>query len=165
MTSIAWTLDTDLFFQPQSASAMESVEEAKWREIGEEIRGFRSCRNNWDGLGADAPNPDIIDRAITFVELARKLFSDRPPIRAALGPNGTVAIEWRDKSGVCYEAEFDADPEIHWMAFDGKNQPIHWDLEVPEKSAAREDQDQIRGSAWRTDTITGGDVREFASAA
>ena len=79
MTSIAWTVDTDLSFQPQSASAMESAEEVKWREIGGEINGFRSCRNNWDGLGASAPNPDIIDRAIAFIELARELFSDRAP--------------------------------------------------------------------------------------
>ena len=163
LTSIAWTLDTDLSFQPQSASAMESAEEAKWREIGEEINGFRSCRNNWDGLGATAPNPDIIDRAIAFIELARERFGDRAPTRATLGPNGSVAIEWRYKSGVCYEAEIDADPEIHWMAFDGINQPIHWEWEAPEKSEAGEDQDQMRGSGWRTDTITVGELSEFAS--
>lgn len=165
MTSIAWTVDAEPYFEPQSASAMGSVEEAKWREIGEEIVRFRSCRDNWDGLGASAANPDIIDRAIAFIELARELFGDRAPTRATLGPNGTVAIEWHDKFGVCYEAEIDADPEIHWMAFDGIHQPNHWEWEVPKKSEAGEDQDQIRGSGWRTDTITGEDVREFASAA
>jgi hypothetical protein len=64
-----------------------------WNGTIDELRRLRTYEDGWDGDGAVAPPPELVDSAI---RLARDLNQDRvsPPTCVLPGVNGTVVFEW-----------------------------------------------------------------------
>jgi hypothetical protein len=68
-----------------------------WGRVLEELKSFRTLEDDWDGNGAVAPPPSLVDGAIT---LALSLRADLyvPPDRVVAGVNGSVFFEWHSQA-------------------------------------------------------------------
>lgn len=66
---------------------------------GDELLRLRQLEDDWDGEGALAPPPEVVDQAIQIVQILRA--HDAPPDRVFPPPdrvfprsNGTIYFEW-----------------------------------------------------------------------
>src|SRR4051794_1952575 len=69
-----------------------------WSQVIDDLLALRNLENDWDGQGAEAPNPALVDGAITLAQSLRTE-GRRPADFAVAGVNGTVVFEWHDSSG------------------------------------------------------------------
>jgi hypothetical protein len=66
-----------------------------WSDVIDELLAIRNLQDDWDGQGARALNPALVDGAITLAQRFRD--SGMPPANFAIaGVNGTVFFEWHD---------------------------------------------------------------------
>jgi len=64
-----------------------------WSQVIDELLRMRLLKDDWDGEGALAPHPSLVDGAIS---LARDLQANGTPAadRVLASPNGTICFEW-----------------------------------------------------------------------
>jgi hypothetical protein len=64
-----------------------------WDEVIDELLALRGLEDDWDGQGAQAPEPALVDTALS---VATDFRAERmpPAARAVAGVNGTVVLEW-----------------------------------------------------------------------
>ena len=85
----------------------------------EQLEAMRRLEENWDGYGAAAPRPDVIDLAQAFVGLLEAA------MRKGLSPNGEllhvsptriggVLLEW-ENGLMGHEVEFNPDGSISFL--------------------------------------------------
>jgi hypothetical protein len=67
-----------------------------WQATVESLRRIRSLEEDWDGLDSVAPDPALVDGAISLV---RSLRQWPPPDRTHAGVNGTIYFEWYTPAG------------------------------------------------------------------
>ncbi len=69
-----------------------------WALLIDDLLAIRHLEDDWDGQGAEAPHPALVDGAIT---LAQYLHAKgmAPADRAIAGVNGTVFFEWHGPVG------------------------------------------------------------------
>lgn len=69
-----------------------------WSQVIDELLVIRTLPEGWDGQGAEAPHPAVVDGAIRF---AQCFHADRlmPADRVLAGVNGTVFFEWFTATG------------------------------------------------------------------
>jgi hypothetical protein len=74
-----------------ASSADESWHE--WARIIDELLAARNLPDDWDGQGAVAPHPALVDGAITLAQhfQAQGIW---PPDNAIPSVNGTILFEW-----------------------------------------------------------------------
>jgi hypothetical protein len=72
-------------------SSIQSEADAKWRRSIDDLLELRQLAANWDGEGALAPLPELVDSAITFVREKRNPI---PPSRIVPLNDGRVTLEW-----------------------------------------------------------------------
>jgi hypothetical protein len=85
-----------------------------WQERDKELLAIRRYKNDWDGLGTEAPNPGYIDQAREILEFLKRRNSSAPPARVSLTPNRSITFEWQSK-GYYLEAELFGFERIEWM--------------------------------------------------
>lgn len=85
-----------------------------WIEREIDLAKIRNYERNWDGFDADAPDPKIVDAAVTFLRSLRKREDALPPARIALSPNGSVTLDWMEGSNFV-RAEIENPNQIDWM--------------------------------------------------
>jgi hypothetical protein len=66
-----------------------------WSQVIDDLLALRGLEDNWDGQGAEAPHPALVDGAITLAQSLRR-GGPRPADFAVAGVNGTVLFEWHD---------------------------------------------------------------------
>jgi hypothetical protein len=116
-SAIFWTKPSDT---TESTSRACSIQAdigviGRWAEREAELLKIRKYRDNWDGFGADAPDPELVDVAISFLRELRARNEMTPPGRVALSPDGLVAIEWQ-KGDSFLRAEVQNLREVEWMS-------------------------------------------------
>ncbi len=83
----------------------------------EQLKAMRHLRDNWDGYGAAAPQPEIIDLAQQFIGLLNAMLA-RPfsPAEFHVSPTriGGVLIDWEDDS-IEHEMELSPDGSIGFL--------------------------------------------------
>ena len=70
--------------------------EAKWRRVIDTLLALRNLGPDWDGEGATAPFPEIVDSAITLIKMRE--FRDAmpgPPSRISPINDGRIVLEWQ----------------------------------------------------------------------
>jgi hypothetical protein len=96
----------------------------RWDEMVNRILGLGKLQEDWDGLGAKAPQATLIDSAVELSQSLRQ-HGFRPPSRVGAGPDGEILLEWQDDH-LYLEAEVCAPHFAEWMlAVDGQT-PKHW---------------------------------------
>ena len=91
-----------------------------------EIQAFTDLENDWDGLGAMAPDPEII---LLTLKLITFLSGAIPFTRAVPTPTGGILVEWQLSSGEYLEAEVLKvlkGNRIEWMIQEKKNEYVHF---------------------------------------
>jgi hypothetical protein len=97
----------------------------RWAEREVDLLRIRSCGANWDGFGAEAPNPELVDAAISFLHELRTRDENNPPGRVALSPDGFVAIEWENGNSFL-RAELQNCSEVEWMQVSPEKPTAFW---------------------------------------
>lgn len=69
----------------------------RWAEVIDQLLAARSLCDDWDGQGAVAPDPALVDRAIAFA-LSQQQAGYAPPDFAIPSVNGTIVFEWHGLS-------------------------------------------------------------------
>ena len=96
-----------------AAIGTEGCASDQWCEMLSDLVGMRNLQNDWDGLGAVAPSPDLLESSI---EWARHLQwrGQSAPSSVFAGPNGTILFNWQDENGYL-DAELTEPHHIQWM--------------------------------------------------
>ncbi len=83
----------DLFVGPDGSPAGRT-----WEQLIGDVIALRTLPADWDGQGAEAPPPAVVDGAVS---LARGFQTDGAVAadRAIAGANGTVFFEWHGPNG------------------------------------------------------------------
>jgi hypothetical protein len=99
-------------------------EPSQWDEMVKRIQALGKLQEDWDGLGAKAPQGTLIESA---VELAQSLRQQgfRPPSRVGAGPDGEILLEWQDER-VYLEAEVCTPHSAEWLLSIDDQTPKHW---------------------------------------
>jgi hypothetical protein len=69
----------------------------RWAEVVDQLLAARHLPDDWDGQGSVAPEPAVVDRAISFA-LSKEEDGCTPPDFAIPTVNGTVVFEWHGLS-------------------------------------------------------------------
>jgi hypothetical protein len=64
-----------------------------WSDVIDELLAIRKLEDDWDGQGAEAPNPAVVHTALN-VALGLRATDMPPAARVIAGVNGTVFFEW-----------------------------------------------------------------------
>jgi hypothetical protein len=66
-----------------------------WSRIIDDLLAMYAMRDNWDGLGAEAPGSDLLRSTIDLVCLLKEEPEIPVPSRIIPTPIGTVLLEWQ----------------------------------------------------------------------
>jgi hypothetical protein len=80
---------------PESGLLSEHTDDPvrTWSDVIDELLVFRKLEDDWDGQGALAPDPSVVDTALQVALKFRG--GEQPPAdRVVAGVNGTVFFEW-----------------------------------------------------------------------
>jgi hypothetical protein len=87
----------------------------------EQLQAMRDLVENWDGYGAAAPTPTVIDLAQEFAGLletmSQKSTSNMFVLHVAPTRNGGVLIDWEDRT-MQHEIEISPDRSIGFLHLD-----------------------------------------------
>jgi|SRR6185312_8641069 len=113
MARIAQYLWTEVPVYKELASIASAGVPNAWVRRRNELAAIRAYRDDWDGFGADAPDPRIVDTAIGFLHLLQGRGA-LPPTRVTLSPDGLVSMEWQDGDHL-QQAQVVTETEVEWM--------------------------------------------------
>jgi hypothetical protein len=83
------------------------LDPAEWKKRIEDLEAIRNYQNDWDGQGAEAPSPELMESAISLAQLLLHRAIDAPSC-VVPGVNGTVVFEWQGENGSYLEIEVTA---------------------------------------------------------
>ncbi len=92
------TLDANADTLPTPAPGL------RWNDRIDDLLDIRRLTDDWDGLGAPAPKPRLVDSAIMLAGWMRGR-GVLPPARIVPGLTGTVLFEWQPGPGDYVEVE------------------------------------------------------------
>jgi hypothetical protein len=86
-----------------------------WANLIDELLQFRTLPNDWDGEGTEAPQPALVDWAITLAQ-SLQAKNIAPPDRVHVSVNSTVYFEWHSALGYCeIEVVSPIEAECRWI--------------------------------------------------
>ena len=97
----------------------------EWVSSANRLNDFDRLVDDWDGLGATAPDQDVIESAKIFLSLKRKRDPESPPSRVLATPDGSVIFEWQSGSTI-FEVEIDAPGHANCMLEEPGKSPRFW---------------------------------------
>jgi hypothetical protein len=122
-SSSAWT---SVYVSAQAATRTSSIDAVitadGWMKRESDLKALRRYRDDWDGMGASAPSPYLVDAAVRVLkEIQQRLGDQSPPPSAVSGtPMGRIMIEWRLGNNYL-EVEVVDPHRVEWMEeSDGK---------------------------------------------
>jgi hypothetical protein len=98
-----------------------------WEPAIRKIVELQNLGPDWDGLGAVAPSPELVESAVRLAYL----FSAKgvePPHCVVPGLDGSVNFEWQNPDGTIAEVEIDRPLHAEVMLIEPGKQPRFWDL-------------------------------------
>lgn len=101
-------------------------ERDKWRKVRRALEPLKRLRDDWDGLGASAPLPGVIDTALDLATYMGQR-NHLAPTTAAPTPAGTILFTWDDTWGNVryFELEIRAPNWLTWMQIDVNGSITH----------------------------------------
>jgi len=95
-----------------SSPSLKAVQ--TWCRVLQQLRSFTAAWRPPEGFAR--PAPQVINDAIEVLWRFRDRFPEHPPVRAAVGPDGEIAIEWQWDGGKEYaEVELTRPNEMEAM--------------------------------------------------
>lgn len=96
----------------------------RWDEMINRTVNLGNLQEDWDGMGAKAPQATLIESAVELAQSLRQ-HDFRPPSRVGAGPDGEILLEWQDEH-LYLEAEVCAPHSAEWMLVIDDRPPTHW---------------------------------------
>ncbi len=96
-----------------------------WVSSVNRLNDFDRLVDDWDGLGATAPDQDVVQSARIFLSLKRRQDPESPPSRVLAAPDGSVVFEWQWDS-IIIEVEIDAPGRANYMLEVPGQSPHFW---------------------------------------
>jgi hypothetical protein len=94
-----------------------------WSDLIDELLRIRTLQDGWDGEGAEAPHPALVDGAITLAQDLQAR-GEPPADRVIASVNGTVYFEWHTPLGYReIEVVSPLDAESRWVP-KGSNETV-----------------------------------------
>lgn len=151
MTDITWTHSVSLHFdelsdEDISLSSTKASARSTWSSAEERLLSLRRLGDNWDGMDASAPEPEVVDVALRFLKHQRERGADAPS-RVSAGPNGEIAFEWQFE-GIVLHAEIDEPGKILWILKEPGNPATSWEDEFDKSN-----QDELWGTSEIFETL------------
>jgi hypothetical protein len=136
---IVWTHVRDISPPDhQQGSSDSSVLQLLWLKKEKDLASLRDLSDNWDGFGAEASNPAVIDKAYHFLLLLKERDFVNPPKRVSLSPDGMVGIEWTEGNSYRRAEVCAHENSVTWMSI-LNGAPAQFSTEpLEDKSALRE---------------------------
>lgn len=97
----------------------------EWVSSANRLNDFDRLADDWDGLGATAPDQDVVESAKIFLSLMRKHDPESPPSRVLAAPDGSIVFEWQSGSKIV-EVEIDAPGRANYMLEEPGKSPRFW---------------------------------------
>jgi hypothetical protein len=82
----------------QLVSELGTAPTRPWPLLINDLQALRELTDDWDGQGAEAPKPGVIDAAVRLAQDFQAV-QVPPADRAIAGVNGTVYFEWEGTDG------------------------------------------------------------------
>jgi hypothetical protein len=98
-----------------------------WEATVQKVVSFRDLGTDWDGLGARAPSPELLESSVGLAYVMRDRGVD-PPQCVIAGINGTVSFEWHDRDGTYTEIEIIRPFFAEVMVIEPGQPAKHWTL-------------------------------------
>jgi hypothetical protein len=98
-----------------------------WEPAVRKMVEMRNLADDWDGLGALAPSPALLESAISLAFLFHEK-GVNPPQSVVPGLDGTVNLEWQDPDGTIAEVEIDRPFHAEVMVIEPGKSPKFWTL-------------------------------------
>ena len=111
-----------------TAATGKAVEDAgPWEPTVQKIVEFQHLGDDWDGLGAQAPSPELLASAVGLAYLLYEKGID-PPHRVVPGLEGSVILEWQDPDGTYADIEILRPLFAEVMVIERGQPAKHWTL-------------------------------------
>lgn len=124
-----WTVAHPRVIPADALSVQDDLApQVQWRRCLEDLRNLKALRDDWDGLGALAPDPQLIDSAFVVLRPLQKDGADVPEVSAT--PTGGVFLEWQGDD-IYLEAEIEQPHIVSWMRQRPACKTEHWQEELP----------------------------------
>src|SRR5437667_10595783 len=90
--SIVWTFEQSKEARVTSLTSISAdiVASSRWLDRENELKAIRRYRDDWDGMGATAPNPHIVDNAIRFLRKLNREGEMGAPDSVGASPTGAL---------------------------------------------------------------------------
>ncbi len=138
------------------ASSPEHQARHRWAQCVDDLLAVRRLKDDWDGLGAQAPAGDLVDSAIDLLQILMNQDELPPPTRIVATPTGTVLFEWQ-MDCVYLEGEITEPYHADWMLEHPRGCIEHEETTWPPRRQ-REHASQPSVAASETHCRTCGDV-------
>ena len=126
---VYWSDDAVQTSPPSETSALEASFEERllWDERLRDLARLGELEDDWDGLGASAPEQEALRRALLLVKTLEATGSPPcpPPSRVMALPDGAILLEWQNGSSY-FEIEVGPDYEEVFMQELG-SRPQHFE--------------------------------------
>ncbi|MFO0965196.1 MAG: hypothetical protein U0793_06375 [Gemmataceae bacterium] len=111
----------------EQAGANGSV--AAWRLAIDKVAAFATLEDDWDGLGAQAPTPELLQSALG---LAHAFLQNgvSAPDAVVPGLDGSITFEWHHPGGSYTEIQVDRPLHAEVMVIESGKPPEHWTLPI-----------------------------------
>jgi hypothetical protein len=128
-----------LVAQEQPMTGIGADIERRWNSCREQLLQWRGMGSDWDGDGADAPKPEIIDTIVGLIRsgVGRQILSENPPDSVNALRDGTISLDWYLPASTHVIMRFDAPTvaqvikispgkptESFWRTFPSESWPI-----------------------------------------
>ena len=113
-----------------SVGDQRPASETMWNDLVDDLLRLHELEDDWDGQGAEAPHPALIDGAIKLA-LYFEQKKTTPATRAIAGLRGTIYFEWQ--TPLCYyevEVLSPVEAEYRRLPF-GADRPEFSRFEIP----------------------------------
>ena len=111
----SWTeLGTGSLKRKGLFTSVDDIIERQWRERFDDLALIRSFMDDWDGEGALAPTPELVDSVSELLKLLRNKRDFSPPSRIVAAPLGSIIVEWQTTQ-IYFEAEISTPYRAEWM--------------------------------------------------
>lgn len=116
--------------------SMVSAEEVVWEDSLKELLAIRLLDDDWDGMGATAPLPELIDIGVYLLDLVHQRGTLPPTSRIVASPSGNIVFEWQLDS-FYLEAEITDIHHAEWMMETPGHPTEHWREEIESRHEPR----------------------------
>jgi hypothetical protein len=108
-------------------NAVTEAAQGDWRPAIDQIVAMRQLADDWDGLGASAPSPELLESALGLAHMFEERGVD-PPSAIAPGVDGSVLLVWQFADGSYSEIEIDRPLHAEAMLIQPGKPAHHWVL-------------------------------------